>query len=70
MIRQNIIETNNVKVQRKAIDNQTVNNIIFPKDKSTKQNTLESHGFKNIINVKVQSKKLLIIITHRLIYLQ
>ena len=57
MIRQNIIETNNIKVQRKAIDNQTVNNTPFQTDKSTKQNTLESHWLKNIINVKVQSKK-------------
>ena len=70
MIRQNIIETNNVKVQRKAIDNQKVNKTIFQKDKSTQQNTLEPHGFKNIKKKNVQSKKVFIIITHRLIYLQ
>ena len=32
LIRQKIIETNNVKVQRKAIDKKTVNNTIFNKD--------------------------------------
>ena len=57
MIRQNIIKTNKVKVQRKVTFNQKVNNTISQKDKSTKQNTLESHGFKNTIKVKVQSKK-------------
>ena len=47
------------KTQRKVLDNQTLNNTIFQKDKSTKQNILESHGFQNIINVKVQSEKIL-----------
>ena len=59
MIRQKNIKTNNVKVQLKSIVNQKINNTISQKDKSTKQNTFESHGFKNIIKVKVQSKKII-----------
>ena len=56
MIRQNIIKINKVELQRKGKVNQKLNNTISQKDKSTKQNTLESHRFKNIIKLKVQSK--------------
>ena len=48
-IRQKVIKPNKVKVQRKVKVNQKINNTISPKDKSTKRNTSESHGFKNII---------------------
>ena len=56
MIRQKIIKINKVEVQRKVKVNQKLNNTISQKDKNTKQNTLESHKFKNIIKLKVQSK--------------
>ena len=57
MIRQKIIKINKVKEQRKLKVNKKNNNKIFTKDKNTKQKTLESHGFKNIIKVRVKSNQ-------------
>ena len=57
MIRQIIIKANKVNVQRKLKFNKKINNIIFRQDKNTKQKTLESHVFKNIIKEKVKSNQ-------------
>ena len=57
MIRQKLIKANKVNVQRKLKLNKKINNTIFQQDKNTKQKTLESHGFKNIIKLKVKSNQ-------------
>ena len=55
--KQSKIKINKVKEQRKLKVNKKNNNKIFTKDKNTKQKTLESYGFKNIIKVRVKSNQ-------------
>ena len=52
LIRKKFIKTKKVKTKRKVRVNQQLLNTTSQKDKSTKQHTLESHGFKSIIKVK------------------
>ena len=68
LIRKIIIKANKVNLQRKLKVDKKINNTIFQQDKNTTQYTLESHGFQNIIKVKVI--KALIKVIVRLIYLQ